>query len=94
MRRFDSPGAMSAGAETHRETTGDVGASREGAGGADPPRAGANAALLARVEALHEVPGLEEEEAAAVATAAAGAEGRWWWRERRGRWWWRWQWKR
>ena len=65
---------MSAGAETHRETTGGVGASREVAGGADPPRAGANAALLARVEALHEVPGLEEEEAAAAATAAAGAE--------------------
>ena len=64
---------MSAGAETHRETTGGVGASREVAGGADPPRAGANAALLARVEALHEVPGLEEEEAAAAA-AAAGAE--------------------
>ena len=63
---------MSAGAETHRETTGGVGASREVAGGADPPRVGANAALLARAEALHEVPGLEEEEAAAA--AAAGAE--------------------
>ena len=75
LRRFDRPRAMSAGAETHRETTGGVGASREVAGGADPPRAGANAALLARVEALHEVPGLEEEEvAAAAAAAAAGAE--------------------
>ena len=65
---------MSAGAEAHRATTGGVGASRKVAGGADPPRAGANAALLARVEALHEVPGLEEEEAAAAAMAAAGAE--------------------